>query len=129
MTNYPMQSLNGLVVAKPNRKNPTSDFDLTPRQFRRNINASGLQDVQLKNGLRNRIATGLRINYRGAGYLHAAQPTIPGQTRGDSAGFHKRGPSPLNIQAMFANGPGAQPQNPGGPAKIAAPSYINPMGG
>lgn len=124
-----MQILNGLVIAKPNRKNPTSDFDLTPRQFRRNINASGLQDVQIKNGLANRVATGKRINYRGAHYLHAAQPTIPGQTRGDVAGFHKRGPSPLNIQAMFDNGPGAQPMNPGGPGKIAAPSFINPMGG
>lgn len=124
-----MQLYNGLVVAKSNRRNPTSDFDLTPRQFRRNINASGLQDVQIKNGLANGVASGKRINYRGAGYLHAAQPTIPGQTRGDVAGFHKRGPSPLNIQAMFDNGPGAQPQNPGGPGKIAGPTFINPMGG
>src|SRR5512138_1880811 len=124
-----MQVLNGLVVAKANRRAPTSDFDMTPRQFRRNINASGLQDVQLRNGLGRKALSGKRINYRGAGYLHAAQPTIPGQTRGDVAGFHKRGPSPLNVARIFADGPGSQPQNPGGPAKIAAPNFINPMTG
>jgi hypothetical protein len=56
-------------------------------------------------------------------------PRIPGQTRGDVAGFHKRGPSPLNLDKFWQAGPGSQPSNPGGPGKIAAPAFINPMTG
>jgi hypothetical protein len=89
----------------------------------------GITDVQLNNGLRNRVAAGLRLPYAGTGFLYAVVPQIPGQTRGDVAGFHKRGPSPLNVQAMWEAGPGSQPANPGGPGKIAAPIFINPMSG
>jgi hypothetical protein len=126
---YQMQSYNGGLVSKRNRQAPSSDADILPHQFRRHVNASGAQDVQLINGLQNGIMTGLRLPYLGAGWLFAAAPRIPGQTRGDAAGFHTRGPSPLNYDQMWQNGPGAQPSNPGGPGRIAAPQFINPMSG
>jgi hypothetical protein len=56
-------------------------------------------------------------------------PRIPGQTRGDVSGFHKRGPSPLNYDQFWQQGPGSQPSNPGGPGQIAGPQFINPMTG
>lgn len=124
-----MTVYNGRIYRKANRQAPTSDVDGLPHQLRRSVNASGAQDVQLINGLQNRIAAGLRTPYRGAGYLFMAAPRIPGQTRGDVAGFHSRGPSPLNYQAMWEAGPGAQPDNPGGPGRIAAARFVNPMTG
>lgn len=127
MSFYPMQPLNGLVVPKKNRQAPSSDFDQTPRQFRRYMgDVSGLNNVQLHNGLQRGVASGLRYNYRGTNYMWTSTPKIPGQTRDNMKGYHKRGPSPLNVKAMFVNGPGSQPENPGGPGKIAAPQYINP---
>jgi hypothetical protein len=124
-----MQGYNGGLRRKLNRQAPESDVDILPHQLRRFVNASGAQDVQLINGLQNGIATGLRIPYHGSGWLFMAAPRIPGQTRGDVAGFHKRGPSPLNWAAMWERGPGSQPENPGGPGRIAAPRFINPMTG
>lgn len=126
---YAMESYNNGLVAKRNRQAPTCDEDKLPHQFRRYVNASGAQDMQLQNGLRNGVAAGWRIPYLGAGWLFTVVPRIPGQTRGDVAGFHKRGPSPLNYQNMWQNGPGSQPDNPGGPGRIAAPTFINPMTG
>jgi hypothetical protein len=125
---YPMELLNGLVVPKPNRQAPSCDVDETGRQFRRFVNASGAQDVQIYNGLRNRIASGYRLIPH-AGYLNVIMPQIPGQTRGNYGGFHKRGPSPYNIEDLFQYGPGSQPAHPGGPGKIAGPTYFNPMTG
>jgi hypothetical protein len=86
-------------------------------------------DVQLNNGLRNRVASGLRIPYRGTGYLWTIQPIIPGQMRDNASGYHRKGPSPYNVADVFTSGPGAQPEHPGGPGKIAAPTFINPMTG
>lgn len=125
----PMRVYNGLIYRKRNRQAPDSDVDGLPHEYRRVVNASGSQDVQLINGLQNGIAAGLRIPYFGAGWLFAAAPRIPGQTRGDVAGFHMRGPSPLNYDAMWQAGPGSQPDNPGGPGRIAAPTFVNPMSG
>lgn len=127
---YPMEVLNGLVVRKEDRQAPSSDYDETPRQFRRYVNASGWQDVQIWNGLRNRIASGWRlVNPQASGYLFAVEPRIPGQTRGNYGGFRERGPSPYNYADAFLQGPGSQPAHPGGPAKIAAESFYNPMTG
>jgi hypothetical protein len=126
---YAMQSYNNGLVPKRNRQAPTCDVDRLPHQFRRIVNASGLQDVQLLNGMWNGRLAGWRIPYFGAGWLFAAAPRIPGQTRGDVGGFHPRGPSPLNYDQMWQAGPGSQPANPGGPARIASPTYINPMTG
>lgn len=128
---YPMQSLNGLVIAKPNRRNPTSDFDLTPRQFRRFVGASGAQEVQIGNGMRSRTLTGIIMNYPGEGFLNVIQPQMPGyrKTGQNAGGFHKRGPDPLSIFAMYQNGPGSQPANPGGPGRIIGQNFSNPMTG
>lgn len=125
---YPMMSYNGGFRAKPDRQAPTCDQDLLPHMTRRFMNLS-VTDVQLNNGLRSRVGAGLRLGYIGTGYLYAVAPIIPGQTRDNAAGFHVRGPSPLNVQAMWEAGPGSQPDNPGGPGKIAAPVFINPMTG
>jgi hypothetical protein len=124
-----MQGYNNGLQRKWNRLPFSSDADLLPHQVRNFVNASGAQDVQLVNGLQNGIAAGWRIPYRGAGWLFMAAPRIPGQQRGDVAGFHRRGPSPLNWEQMWNNGPGAQPDNPGGPGRIAAPRFVNPMTG
>lgn len=128
-TEFPMRSYNGGLVRKVNRQAPTSDRDILPHQFRQHVNASGAQDVQIWNGLRFGVLSGRRINYAGAGFLFAVVPRIPGQTRGDVAGFHKRGPSPLNIQAIWDAGPGSQPSNPGGPGTVIGVQIINPMTG
>ena len=125
---YPMQPYRNTLVPKVNRRAASSDVDTIPHQFRRYV-STGVQDVQLINGLQNGIAAGWRIPYAGAGYLFAVVPRIPGQTRGDVAGFHKRGPSPLNYDNFWQQGPGSQPSNPGGPGRIAAPQFYNPMTG
>jgi len=125
-----MQSYNGGLVRKWNRLPSSSDADRLPHQYRRYMgDVSGQSNIQLNNGLQRGIASGLRINYAGAGYLFTVVPRIPGQTRGDVAGFHKRGPSPLNVDKLWQAGPGSQPANPGGPGKIAAPTFVNPMSG
>jgi hypothetical protein len=125
---YPMMSVNGCEHRKTNRRPSQSDVDDSPYPIRRYTNMS-VTDVQLNNGLRARVASGKRINYRGTGYLWTINPLIPGQTRDNAAGFHKRGPSPYNVSDVWTNGPGAQPEHPGGPGKIAATTFINPMSG
>lgn len=128
---YPMQILNGLVIPKMDRQAPSSDYDETPRLFRRYVDAAAAQQVQIYNGLRNRIASGWRRSQvpGGVGYLNVTLPRIPGQTRGNYGGFVPRGPSPYNVGDLFTFGPGSQPAHPGGPAKIAATSFQNPMTG
>lgn len=128
-SHVPMKSWNGGLRPKANRQAPSCDEDVLPRIFRRYVNASGAQDVQIQNGMRWGTLSGRRLLYAGAGYLFGTVPTIPGQTRGDQAGFHRRGPSPINYTAMWDAGPGSNPRNPGGPGRIAAPIYVNPMTG
>lgn len=123
-----MQGYNGLETWKPNRRAPQVDYDGYPWQIRRYLNM-GVTDVQLGNGLRHKVASGRRWGYRGTGYLYTVQPIIPGQMRDNVAGFHKKPPSPYNVADVWAAGPGAQPEHPGGPGKIAAPTFINPMTG
>lgn len=127
-TVYPMQSYNNLETRKSNRRPSQSDVDGYPWPIRRFTNM-GVTDVQLSNGLRNKVATGKRINYQGSGYLYAVNPIIPGQTRDNVAGFHRRGPSSYGYQDVYDAGPGSQPEHPGGPGKIAAPTFVNPMSG
>jgi len=124
-----MMVYNGLLVAKRNRQAATSDYMLYPSPPYRHFTNVGVTDVQLNNGLRWGVASGVRWGYRGAGYLNVTAPRIPGQTRDNAAGYHKRGPSPLNVQALYLAGPGSQPDNPGGPGTIAAPMFYNPMSG
>lgn len=125
---YPMQPYNGLETWKSNRRPSQSDVDGYPWPIRLMTNMS-VTDVQLNNGLHNGVAAGLRIPYRGTGYLNLVMPQIPGQTRDNAAGYHKRGPSIYTIQDVWTAGPGSQPAHPGGPGKIAAPTFINPMSG
>lgn len=122
----PYRGLSG--IANPARNNG-EDIDVTPRQFRQYVNASGYQDVQINNGLHRGIARGGRMRSPKAGYLFAAAPIIPGQQRGDASGFHVRGPSPMNVQNIWEAGPGSQPANPGGPGQIAGAQLYNPMSG
>jgi hypothetical protein len=128
---YPMGILNGLVIPKMDRQAPSSDYDETPVAFRRYVN-TGKHDVQIWNGLRNRIASGWRFAYPGAGYLNVVRPEIPGQTRGNYMGsvsgatITGRGPFPWLSSDLFQWGPATQPSHPGGPGKIASPQYINP---
>jgi len=125
---YPMESYNGRETWKSNRRPSQSDVDGYPWPIRRFTNMS-VTDVQLNNGLHNGVASGRRITYQGSGYLYAVRPEIPGQTRDNASGYHRRGPSPYNVQDLFTAGPGAQPEHPGGPGKIAAPRFVNPMSG
>lgn len=125
---YPMQSMNNCERRARNRQPSQSDLDYSTWPIRRYTNMS-VTDVQLNNGLHHGVASGKRINYRGAGYLWTVAPIIPGQTRDNVAGFHRKGPSPYNVDDVFTAGPGAQPEHPGGPGKIAAPTFINPMTG
>lgn len=120
--------LNGRETRKANRLSAQSDVDLYPWIARRYTNM-GVTDVQLNNGLRYGVGKGRRVGYRGTGFLYAVTPIIPGQTRDNVAGFHRRGPSPYTVSDVFTQGPGAQPEHPGGPGKIAAPMFINPMTG
>jgi hypothetical protein len=123
-----MQVANGSEVRKPNRQAASSDVDRSTWLARRYTNM-GVTDVQLNNGLRYGVANGKRHGYRGSGYLYAVRPIIPGQTRDNVAGFHRKGPSPYTVQDVWEQGPGSQPEHPGGPGKIAAPTFINPMSG
>jgi hypothetical protein len=123
-----MQPLNGCERRAPNRQASQQDKDYSTWLARRFTNMS-VTDVQLNNGLRNGVASGKRITAWGVGYLYAARPIIPGQTRDNVAGFHKRGPSPYTVADVWQAGPGSQPEHPGGPGRIAAPRFINPMTG
>lgn len=117
---YPMGVYNGLVVSKRNRQAPTSDVDLTPRQFRRFV-STGVQDMQLHNPIAT--TTRRRLTHVGSHFLFAAAPQIPGQRRGDAAGFHRRGIDPQSYAALIQATAGSQPVNPGGPGKIAG-TYV-----
>jgi hypothetical protein len=125
---YPVQVYNGLT--QPDAKAVLSQgaqiIERRPFQFRR-FNNLGYADVQIKNGLWNGVGKGIMFTPYPVG--QAFVPSIPGQTRGDVGGFHKRGPSTYNIEDMLASGPGSQPEHPGGPGTIAGTTLYNPMSG
>lgn len=121
---YPMVVLNGYLTRSPNRSAPSTDIDHSPIEFRRYVNASGAQDVQLWNGLQRRIGSGLRLP---VSYLYASVPQIPGQMRDNYGGMHKHGIGPLEYQNIWRQGPGSQPQAPGGVRQIMGDYIQNPM--
>jgi hypothetical protein len=131
---YPMQVLNGLVQRKLDRQAPSSDYDETPVYFRRYVNASGVQDVQIQNMLRNRIATGWRFAYPGAGWFAVPQMLIPGQTHGNymrgmsPPAWNMRGPTSYTYETVLQT-PAGQSQNPGGVGMVNATHFVNPMTG
>lgn len=124
---FPMQSLNGYVTRSRNRRAPENDIDHTPREFRRFVDASGIQSVQISNGLYRRIGQGLKLPLIYAATMtFGMHPVIPGQRRDDYGGKHKKGIDPLSYQSMWDSGPGSQPMHPGGVRQIAGDSIMNP---
>jgi hypothetical protein len=124
---YPMRLNNGNLTSSPRRHAPTTDLDSTPREYRRYVDASGFSHVQADNGLHRRVGSGLRGPLAFVTYLYAMQPIIPGQTRDNYGGFHHpRGIDPQSYAQLWADGPGSQPVNPGGPGKIASNYFVNP---
>lgn len=120
----PMQVYNGYLTSAANRHAPTTDKDNSPIEFRNYVNASGAQDVQINNGLQRRIASGLRLPY--VSFLYASVPIVPGQQRDNYGGFHKHGIGPLEFQNIWNQGPGSQPQAPGGTRQMAGIYLHNP---
>jgi hypothetical protein len=125
---YPMTVYTGRSSIPMRARNNGDDIDLTPRTLRRYVDASGVKSVQLHNGLRWGVASGRQMLYDGS-FFYAFSPRIPGQSRGDSGGFHKRGPSPYQVSNQFQAGPGSQPEAPGGPGTLAGTQLFNPMSG
>jgi hypothetical protein len=122
----PLENYYGLSQPAQDRMQYIRSFqDRTPYTLRRyQGDVSGVSNVQL----RQPHPPGGKIAVLGLvqGYLWASVPRIPGQTRGDFGGFHMRGVDPLNYSRMWNSGPGSQPRNPGGPAKIAGKQYMQP---
>src|SRR5215469_14093709 len=88
---------NGMMT--PNRaRNNGSDQEHTPVMFRQFVAASGVHDVQLKNGV-GQISM-LRVDStatmpgfpKKTGYLYAVSQIIPTHQWKDAAGFHSMGP-------------------------------------
>src|SRR5262249_21340912 len=123
----PMTIVNGFLTRSPRRANPSTDIDHYPREFRRFVNASGAQDVQINNGLFRKTGFGRRLPIAYANYLYASTPRIPGQHRRDLSGNHKKGIDPLSYRRLWQQGPGSQPANPGGPGKLAS-NIVNSPG-
>lgn len=121
---YPMQVYNGFLTRKADRLNAETDVDHSGREFRRFVNASGAQDVQIYNGLQRRTAMGFRIPF--VTYLYAAGSVVPGQMRDNRAGFVNTGPGPLEFQNIFEQSAGSQPQAPGGNRQISGTYLSNP---
>lgn len=121
---YPMQVYNGYLTRKQDRLSPETDVDHSGREFRRFVNASGAQDVQIYNGLGRRTAMGFRIPW--VTYLYAANVRIPGQMRDDYGGKVNVGPGPLEFQQIYQQSAGSQPQAPGGNRQISGQYLANP---
>lgn len=125
---YPMQNYNGLTTSDTAAVVSNTGVIKDRRPYgQRRFNNMGYTDVQLNNGMRYKTLTGTTWSPYPVG--QAFVPYIPGQTRGDAAGFVKRGPSTYNIQDWYNQGPGSQPTHPGGPGTVAGPQIYNPMSG
>jgi hypothetical protein len=122
---YPMAIANGYLTAGKQHA-PQTAVDHEPREFQRIVDASGFKHVQINNGLQRRTGSGLMGPINMQDYLSTVVPIVPGQTRDNYGGFHKKGIDPQSYAQLWADGPGAQPVNPGGPGKIAADYFVNP---
>jgi hypothetical protein len=60
---------------------PSYQVDPSPVTYARYNMSRGMHDVQLRNGLQNRIGQGFIMGYQNEGYLSEVQPTWPGQQR------------------------------------------------
>lgn len=95
-----------------------ADLENAPTTFARY--ATRWADMQLSNGWQN-TDYGKRTGYRGAAYMIAITPSIPGQTRligNNSADFPLRGPAPSQWDYHVASSAGSQPFYPGGPGYV-----------
>lgn len=119
-----MRVYNGTLTAATNRAAPSTDVDHSGREFRRFVNASGAQDMQIYNGLQRFTAFGRRIPW--VTYLYVVEPRIPGQRRDNYGGFVNKGPGPLEFQQLYQQTAGSQPQAPGGVGQIMGDSLYNP---
>jgi hypothetical protein len=125
----PVQANMGNVSYDLSRSPGAFGRNITPNIWRRYTNL-GYTDIQLHNGMQGQRLTGRQFPYFNDIFVINFTPRIPGQQRGDVAGFHKRGPSPYNIQDWMNAGPGSQPEHPGGPGQIVGSNQIyNPMSG
>jgi hypothetical protein len=124
---YPMQVLNGYLRANPSVHAPTTGLDTSPVEFRRYVNASGAQDVQISNGLWRRTGRGLMPPIGDmVGFMYAAVPRIPGQMRDNYGGSHKHGIGPSEYQRLWQATAGSQPQNSGGSRQLLGDYIQNP---
>ena len=121
---YPMAILNGYLTANPRIHAPDTTTDHSPVEFRRFVNASGAQDVQIWNGKQRRTGSGLRVPF--VSYLYASVPQIPGQQRDNYGGFHKHGMGPQQYNRVWQAGPGSQPQDSGGVRQMMGDYLQNP---
>lgn len=105
-------------IPNPNVLYGQADMENGPTTFARYATRWG--DVQLSNGVM-RTNFGRRFVYQNTGYLAMVSPTVPGQTRlsGTTTGnYPSRGPAPSQWQFHVDNGPGSQPDYPGGPGYV-----------
>jgi hypothetical protein len=133
VTDYPpvqpsqgMQSYNGTLGANRHIVPAQNDVDNSPITFNRHATRWG--DMQLSNGWQN-TNYGKRLVYGTQGYLNEVVPIIPGMTRLYPAGFPRQGAAPSQWQANFNNGPGQQPNYPGGPGQVMGTQLVNPGSG
>lgn len=128
--------LNGSTSPYPRGGQPAvyaggeNSFDNQPITFTRYTN-NNTHLVQLSNGWQN-TNYGKRLIYKGSGYLNEVVPRIPGQTRlygGPPNSFVPRGNAPAQWQANVDNGPGMQPESPGGPGQMLGTNLRNPGSG
>lgn len=126
---YPVVSYNGMVDYDLSRSPGAFGRDTAPHLHRKWTNL-GYNDVIIRNGLGRGVASGRKFPYFAQMYVWNFIPRIPGQTRGDAGGFHKRGPSSYNVEDWIQAGPGSQPEHPGGPGQVVGSNVVyNPMSG
>lgn len=94
------------------------DMETAPTTFARIATRWG--DLQLSNGVGS-TNFGRRFTYSNVGYLANVMPTIPGQSRLSGTtpnSYPARGTAPSQWQFHVDNGPGSQPNYPGGPGYV-----------
>lgn len=127
----PMENIGGRLAVNPHTiGHYSNDMDLTPITFNRFGTRWG--DAQLKNGLANKVASGLIQGYRGEGWLDVVTPYLPGQTRlisGRRSDFPMQGNSPSQWQNAFDATAGSRPDSPGGPGQMMSGILENPGSG
>ncbi len=108
---------------------PPPDVETRPSMIPAYNMGRGIHDVQLKNGLQNHTAMGVRAG--APSYLTAIQPTIPGQTRLIGtlpSSFVPKGGSPAQWNKHVSAGI-PQDSTPGGPGQMVGNSLLNPGSG